>query len=67
MRKSYDALYALTRHALGEDPTSGHLFAVVLRIRRDRALAEDVLQEVYVNVWGAARSFDAAPAVSILK
>jgi RNA polymerase sigma factor (sigma-70 family) len=40
--------------------TSAHLFAVVLRINRDRAQAEDVLQEVYVNVWRAARSFDAA-------
>src|SRR5205085_8791839 len=37
-----------------------HLFAVVLRINRDRAQAEDILQEVYVNVWRAARSFDAA-------
>ena len=40
--------------------TSAHLYAVVLRINRDRAQAEDVLQEVYVNVWRAARSFDAA-------
>jgi len=40
--------------------TSAHLFAVVLRINRDRAQAEDVLQEVYVNVWRAAQSFDAA-------
>ena len=40
--------------------TSPHLFAVVLRINRDRAQAEDILQEVYVNVWRAARSFDAA-------
>ena len=40
--------------------TSPHLYAVVLRINRDRARAEDVLQEVYVNVWRAASSFDAA-------
>ncbi|HET7796117.1 MAG TPA: sigma-70 family RNA polymerase sigma factor [Rhizobacter sp.] len=40
--------------------SSAHLFAVVLRINRDRAQAEDVLQEVYVNVWRAAQSFDAA-------
>jgi RNA polymerase sigma-70 factor (ECF subfamily) len=33
---------------------------VVLRIQRDRAQAEDILQEVYVNVWRAAQSFDAA-------
>ena len=40
--------------------TSSHLLGVVLRINRDRAQAEDVLQEVYVNVWRAAQSFDAA-------
>ena len=40
--------------------TSAHLFAVVLRINRDRAQAEDILQEVYVNVWRAAKTFDAA-------
>jgi RNA polymerase sigma factor (sigma-70 family) len=40
--------------------SSAHLLAVVLRINRDRAQAEDVLQEVYVNVWRAAQSFDAA-------
>ena len=37
-----------------------HLFGIVLRINPDRAQAEDVLQEVSVNVWRAARSFDAA-------
>jgi RNA polymerase sigma-70 factor (ECF subfamily) len=40
--------------------TSGQLFGVVLRIQRDRALAEDLLQEIYVSVWKAAASFDAA-------
>lgn len=40
--------------------TSAHLFAVVLRINRDRAQAEDVLQDIYVNVWRAAGGFDAA-------
>jgi RNA polymerase sigma-70 factor (ECF subfamily) len=40
--------------------SSGHLFAVVLRIQRDRALAEDLLQEIYVAVWKAAAGFDAA-------
>jgi RNA polymerase sigma-70 factor (ECF subfamily) len=42
------------------EQTSSHLFAVVLRINRDRAQAEDILQEVYVRVWRAAQSFDAA-------
>lgn len=50
-RAAFAALY---------ERTSSHLFAVVLRINRDRAQAEDVLQEVYVNVWRAAQSFDAA-------
>ena len=40
--------------------TSAHLFAVILRIQKDRAQAEDILQEVYVNVWRSAQSFDAA-------
>jgi RNA polymerase sigma factor (sigma-70 family) len=40
--------------------SSAHLLGVVLRIQRDRALAEDLLQEVYVKVWRAAHSFDAA-------
>ena len=40
--------------------TSAHLLGVVLRIQRDRAQAEDILQEVYVNIWRAAQSFDAA-------
>lgn len=58
----------LSRVALGDraafgtlyERTSAHLLGVVLRINRDRAQAEDVLQEVYVNVWRAAQSFDAA-------
>ena len=58
----------LARSGLGDrrafatlyERTSAHLFAVVLRINRDRAQAEDVLQEVYVNVWRSAQSFDAA-------
>lgn len=40
--------------------TSAHLFGVILRINRDHAQAQDVLQEVYVNVWRAASGFDAA-------
>lgn len=50
-RAAFAALY---------ERTSAHLLGVVLRIQRDRALAEDVLQDVYVNVWRAASSFDAA-------
>lgn len=58
----------LSRVALGDraafatlyEKTSAHLLGVVLRIQKDRAQAEDVLQEVYVNVWRAAQGFDAA-------
>ncbi|MBI5256680.1 MAG: sigma-70 family RNA polymerase sigma factor [Burkholderiales bacterium] len=60
----------LARSALGDraafqrlyEQTSGHLFAVLLRIQRDRAIAEDLLQEVYVSAWKAAASFDARQA-----
>lgn len=66
--RSHDIAGLLGRTGLGDraafatlyERTSSHLFAVVLRINRDRAQAEDVLQEVYVNVWRAAKSFDAA-------
>ncbi len=58
----------LARSGLGDrrafaqlyERTSAHLFGVVLRVQRDRAVAEDLLQEVYVSVWKAAASFDAA-------
>jgi RNA polymerase sigma-70 factor (ECF subfamily) len=66
--RSREVAALLARTALGDraafarlyERTSGHLFAVVLRIQRDRTLAEDLLQEVYVNVWKAAGGFDAA-------
>jgi len=58
----------LARTALGDrgafarlyERSSSHLFAVVLRIQRDRAVAEDLLQDIYVSVWKAAGGFDAA-------
>ncbi len=66
--KSHELAQLLARSGLGDrrsfaqlyERTSGHLLAVVLRIQRDRAQAEDLLQEVYVSVWKAAASFDAA-------
>ena len=66
--RSRELSQLLARAGLGDraafatlyERTSSHLLAVVLRINRDRAQAEDVLQEVYVNVWRAAQSFDAA-------
>ena len=61
--RSKDLSQLLARAGLGDraafatlyERTSPHLFAVVLRINRDRAQAKDILQEVYVNVWRAAR------------
>ncbi len=58
----------LSRAGLGDraafatlyERTSSHLFAVVLRINRDRGQAEDILQEVFVSVWRSAQGFDAA-------
>lgn len=66
--RSRDLARLLARTGLGDraafatlyDRTSAHLFAVVLRINRDRGQAEDLLQEVYVKVWRAAQAFDAA-------
>lgn len=68
--KSRELSQLLARAGLGDrtafgklyERTSGHLFAVVLRIQRDRGQAEDLLQEIYVSVWKAAASFDAARA-----
>jgi RNA polymerase sigma factor (sigma-70 family) len=66
--KSRELAQLLARAGLGDrqafarlyDRTSGHLLAVLLRIQRDRAQAEDLLQEVYVSVWKSAAGFDAA-------
>jgi RNA polymerase sigma factor (sigma-70 family) len=40
------------------EETSGRLFAVCLRILRDRRLAEDVVQEAYIRIWERARQYD---------
>jgi RNA polymerase sigma-70 factor (ECF subfamily) len=45
--------------------TSRKLFGVALRILRDRAAAEDIVQEVYVRIWRNAASFDVALASPI--
>ena len=65
-RRSHDLASLLARSALGErtafarlyECTGGHLFAVILRINRDRAQAEELLQDVYVKVWRSLRSYD---------
>ena len=61
---------ALSRVALGDRAafaqlyqlSSAQLFGVILRINTDRAQAEDILQDCFVNIWRAAQSFDAARA-----
>lgn len=63
---SHELAQLLSRSALGDRRafadlyrrTSAHLFAVVLRIQRDRAVAEDVLQDVFVGLWRMAGSYD---------
>lgn len=55
----------VSRVALGDraafsvlyERTSGKLFAICLRILKDRAEAEDALQEVYVRIWRRAGGY----------
>ena len=47
-RRAFDGLY---------EQASGRLFAVAVRIMKDRAEAEDVLQEAFIRIWQRARSF----------
>lgn len=47
-RKAFRKLY---------DMSSAKLFGIVLRILKDQAKAEDVLQSVYLKVWGRAGSY----------
>lgn len=42
------------------EETAAKLFGVCLRILNDRGEAEDVLQDVYVNIWRKADGFDPA-------
>ena len=65
-----DDAQLLSRIALGDraafsllyQRSASRLLGVVLCIERNRAAAEDVLQEVYVKVWRSAASFDAQRA-----
>jgi RNA polymerase sigma factor (sigma-70 family) len=41
------------------DATVRCLLAIVMRMLRDRAWSEEVLQEVYVNIWNAAPNYSA--------
>ena len=49
-----------SRDALAEvyRRSSAKLFGICLRILHDRAEAEDALQDIYVNIWRKADSFD---------
>ncbi len=47
-RQAFESLYR---------ETSAQLFGLVLRIVRDRELANDVLQEAYVKIWHRAGDF----------
>lgn len=40
--------------------SSARLLGIVLRIKKDRAAAEDVLQDVYLKVWNGCHQFDAS-------
>ena len=50
-QKAFAELYRLT---------SSQLYAIALRILRDPAAAEEVLQEAYVSIWHHAGSYSAA-------
>lgn len=45
--------------------TSAKLYGICLRLLRDEAEAQDVLQDVYVTLWNKAGSFDARRASPI--
>lgn len=47
-RRAFDMLYT---------QASGRLFAVAVRMMKDRAEAEDVMQEAFIRIWQKAESF----------
>lgn len=55
-KDSFENLYNLT---------SAKLFGICLRILKERQVAEDVLQDVYVKIWRNAKGFDSAKASPI--
>lgn len=55
-RQAFAALY----HA-----TSRKLYGIVLRILGRESVAEEILQEVYLKIWGSAASFDPSVASPI--
>jgi len=57
-----ERITASDQHALAElyDRHSRLLFTLIVRIVRDRAEAEEILQEVFLAVWRKAASYNAA-------
>ncbi|MBS8239584.1 RNA polymerase subunit sigma-24 [Marinobacter lipolyticus] len=47
------------------EATAPKLLGTVLRILRDRAWADDVIQDVYIKIWQKATQFDAGRASAI--
>ena len=68
MERSARLMELLARTALADQRafaelynlTSAHLYAVALRILRESAAAEEVLQESFVSIWNHAGSYVAA-------
>src|SRR5262245_63651035 len=50
-REAFSALYTAT---------SAKLYGIILRISRRRDIADEVLQEVYVQIWERAAHYDAS-------
>src|SRR5262245_24007448 len=50
-RQAFSALYTAT---------SAKLYGIILRIARRRDIADEVLQEVYVQIWQRAAHYDAS-------
>jgi RNA polymerase sigma-70 factor (ECF subfamily) len=55
-RRAFDALY---------EHTSAKLFGVALRLLKDRAEAEDALQEIYIKIWQRAETYALSQASAI--
>lgn len=56
-RAAFQSLYSAT---------SAKLFWIILRVLKDRAASEDILQEVYVRLWqGGAETFTSGKASQI--
>lgn len=47
------------------EAVSSRLFGIVLRILKNRELAEDALQEIFIKIWNRAHSFDVTQGAAI--